>query len=557
MKHVYTLILIFFACHSTILLGQNALSFDGQGDYVTASNASGLIASQNMSLSFWVNPTNPSPGFPNFDGFAGFRNNSNADFYILHLNTNSVEARFRNSSGNNFDIVYNGVNINTWNHFVLTYDGTTLTLYHDGVSVGTQPANGFITSSSEALYMGNLQFQTTNFYLNGQLDDVALWSKNLSSSEVMNLYNACSVETTLNGLALLYEFNQGVGGGNNTNITNAMPSVGNINGVFNGLALNGATSNFVSYSKNSFATINPIICGGTYTAPSGATYSMSGTYQDILTGAGVSGCDSVITINLTVASPSTSSISPSACETYTSPTGNIFTTSGTYTDTLTSYLGCDSLLTINLTIVAPSTASISPSACVTYTSPSGNVLTASGTYMDTLTNYLGCDSLITINLTINPLPDVMVTEDSTSLTANQAGATYQWLDCDNGNAPITNETNATFTPSLNGNYAVEVTLNDCTDVSDCIAFAPVSSNEIFITPIKVFPNPTVGQFQLDLGQFDTDISINITNTVGQLVQSHYFENHQFITLTLDQPNGVYFINVISDNKKAVLKVFKQ
>ncbi|MBD3635987.1 MAG: T9SS type A sorting domain-containing protein [Crocinitomicaceae bacterium] len=49
---------------------------------------------------------------------------------------------------------------------------------------------------------------------------------------------------------------------------------------------------------------------------------------------------------------------------------------------------------------------INPTACGTYTSPSGNYTwTATGTYMDTIPNTCGSDSVLTINLTINPLDD--------------------------------------------------------------------------------------------------------------------------------------------------------
>src|SRR5690606_1405662 len=56
---------------------------------------------------------------------------------------------------------------------------------------------------------------------------------------------------------------------------------------------------------------------------------------------------------------------------------------------------------------AATSATISPAACNSYTSPSGNyVWIASGSYQDTLVNSKGCDSLIAVNLTINQDPVV-------------------------------------------------------------------------------------------------------------------------------------------------------
>jgi hypothetical protein len=70
-------------------------------------------------------------------------------------------------------------------------------------------------------------------------------------------------------------------------------------------------------------------------------------------------------------------------------------------------------------------------------------------------------------LTIDPLPSNDVTQNGATLTATQTGAAYQWIDCDDGNAPIVGEVNQAFIPSSTGNYAVIVTVNDCINTSEC------------------------------------------------------------------------------------------
>ncbi|WP_341903755.1 MopE-related protein [Fluviicola taffensis] len=98
----------------------------------------------------------------------------------------------------------------------------------------------------------------------------------------------------------------------------------------------------------------------------------------------------------------TNTINISTCETYTVPSGDeTYTTSGTYMDTIPNAALCDSIITINLTIKQNTTNTISPTACGSYTVPSGDEMyTMSGTYMDTIPNAAGCDSILTINLTI-------------------------------------------------------------------------------------------------------------------------------------------------------------
>ncbi len=146
------------------------------------------------------------------------------------------------------------------------------------------------------------------------------------------------------------------------------------------------------------STLNPTACGS-WVSPNNTTYTSSGTYTNVLTNA--AGCDSTITINLTVNQPTSSTISPTACGSYLSPNNTIYTSSGTYTNVITNAAGCDSTITINLTMGLPTNSTINPTACGSYVSPDNTTYTNSGTYTNVINNAAGCDSTITINLTIN------------------------------------------------------------------------------------------------------------------------------------------------------------
>jgi hypothetical protein len=599
---------LLFCCFLSQTTAQNALDFDGADDYITVPGASAQIANGSMAISCWVYPTNPAPNYPNFDGIVGFRNDSNADFYLLHLNATSVEARFKNSSGVDHDIVYSGLVLNAWNHFVYTYDGTTARLYHNGVFVSSVAATGYITNTSAAFSVGYLPFSSPNFHLDGKLDDVCLWNKNLSAAEASTLYNACSVDLNSAGLALCYEFSQGTSGGNNAGITTATDSKGNINGVMNGFGLTGTASNFTAYSKNAFAIQTAGLCGGTYTSPTGNILTTTGTYLDTIVGGSFAGCDSIITTNLIIGTPTNNTtISPIGCGSYTSPSGNnTWTTSGTYVDTLAGFGGCDSIITINLSVGNPSSSSVTAVECASYTTPSGNnTWTTSGTYMETLTNaegcdsvitynisinnttatmnvtacgsytgpsgnntwtvgdsyldkipnYLGCDSLITINLTINPLPNTNVSQNMNMLTSAAISSTYQWLDCDNGNAPIAGATNPSYTAMASGNYAVEVTNNGgCVDTSACKEVVMVNTVNVFENAIEMFPNPSQGVVQVDLGETYQNVMISVTDAVGKVIFNKNYVQLNKTTLNLEADHGIYFVKIIAGKESAVLKL---
>lgn len=277
---------------------ENAILFDNIDDYVMAPAASPLIANSNaLSITFWVLPLNTAPAFPDYDGFAGFRNNTDADFYILQLTTTGVEARFRNSAGTAYDIVYNGLLLNTAQHFAMTYDGSTLSLYHNGTFASSIPASGNISNLSEAFYIGMLPWPGDNFFTNGRLDEVSLWNKALSPTEISCIYSGAIDPSDVN-LKLYYKFNQGIAGGNNTAITSLLDSKGNINGTFTGLALNGNTSNFVNgVTTPNSSTVNAFLCPGSTYIFGTQTITAVGTYYEAFPGSGL--CDSIVQLILT------------------------------------------------------------------------------------------------------------------------------------------------------------------------------------------------------------------------------------------------------------------
>lgn len=125
----------------------------------------------------------------------------------------------------------------------------------------------------------------------------------------------------------------------------------NDSGSDHGLSVDDFTVSWTSVATcNTTSTINVSECES-YTVPSGdETHLTSGVYMDTIPNAAL--CDSIITINLTIKNNTTATISPTACGTYTVPsTDETYTTSGTYMDTIPNAAGCDSILTINLTIV--------------------------------------------------------------------------------------------------------------------------------------------------------------------------------------------------------------
>jgi hypothetical protein len=181
----------------------------------------------------------------------------------------------------------------------------------------------------------------------------------------------------------------------------------------------------LTINNSTTATVPHTACD-TYTWPiNGQTYTTSGTYTATISNA--AGCDSVITLNLTINQPTSATVNHTACQTYTWPiNGQTYTTSGVYTATIPNAANCDSVITLNLTIGGPSASSVTVTECLSYTwAQNGMTYTASGAYTDTIPNMFGCDSVITLNLTINQPTTSTVTEtECTSYTWAQNGMTY-------------------------------------------------------------------------------------------------------------------------------------
>ena len=162
---------------------------------------------------------------------------------------------------------------------------------------------------------------------------------------------------------------------------------------------------------------------------------------------------------------------------------------------------------------------------------------------------------VTIPVTITDTQNAFttgVTINASSLTAdrNLAGTTYQWLDCDNNNLPISNQTAQTFSPLVSGNYAVQLTTNGCQSVSSCYPFNFLSSTVFTINDsIELYPNPTTGSITISRNELGEIKNIAIYNTLGVLVTDK-------LDLS-EQASGLYFIKLTTDNGSVIKKIIKQ
>ncbi len=130
------------------------------------------------------------------------------------------------------------------------------------------------------------------------------------------------------------------------------------------------------------------------------------------------GCDSTVILTVNIATATESDTTATACGSFNWHGYTNLTESGDYTDVLTNVAGCDSVVTLHLTINVPTEGDTTAMACGSFNWHGYTNLTESGDYTDVLENAAGCDSTVTLHLTIN-----VPTEGDT--TATVCGS-YSW-----------------------------------------------------------------------------------------------------------------------------------
>lgn len=198
-------------------------------------------------------------------------------------------------------------------------------------------------------------------------------------------------------------------------------------------------------------------------------------------------------------------------------------------------------------------------SCDSLTWIDGNTYTANNnTATFTLSNAQGCDSVITLDLTINVV-DTSTTISNNTISSNATtGATYQWIDCSSNNS-ISGETAQSFTATANGDYAVIITVGNCSDTSACVNIAAVGVEEKSrLNEISIYPNPTNGLIYIDLGDQSELINYSMSTVEGKIVNEKRNINTNKITLDLkDESNGIYLLKIEDKSSVRVYKIIKE
>ena len=177
----------------------NGYTFDGIGDYIAFADNNALDLVSPYSFSFWFKSTDNSQ--TNNYLFGKLNEAGNDNCYAVVFGYHASKISFYGGPASSVGYPTNGditISDNNWHHIAYTYNGTTLKGYLDNSSAFADVTGTTSNlTSSKNFFIGDFD-GSGGFSPIGILDEIGIWSKVLSATEVESLYNS--------GVGLQYPF---------------------------------------------------------------------------------------------------------------------------------------------------------------------------------------------------------------------------------------------------------------------------------------------------------------------------------------------------------------
>lgn len=164
----------------------NAFSFNGVSQRVDFADHTNwtITTTSSLSISVWIYLTGDiaSNGYANIWG--------HQDGPQLFLQKDGVKYKIGWYAGNNTPVSTNAMLflLNTWEHIVITKNGSNVNIYRNGTNVGTLTATDIDVNPS-AVFIGADSHSSYEAF-KGRIDELGIWKRTLSASEVSQLYNS-------------------------------------------------------------------------------------------------------------------------------------------------------------------------------------------------------------------------------------------------------------------------------------------------------------------------------------------------------------------------------
>jgi RHS repeat-associated protein len=168
--------------NATLTIGKvrDAYLFSGSS-YVKVNDSNSLDLTTGITISAWIYPRSSTQSYvvekqgAYMIQFVSGTNTTQGGIYVGGTWTTLATS--------------DAIHLNTWTHVVFTYNKSNAVIYINGVSNGTGTSTSSIDTNNNPLWIGakNSTDRTRDF--NGSIDEVGVWNRALTSSEVSDLYN--------------------------------------------------------------------------------------------------------------------------------------------------------------------------------------------------------------------------------------------------------------------------------------------------------------------------------------------------------------------------------
>ena len=255
-------------------VANSAYSFDGTNDWIEIANNNNITITDDITLSSWVktngaNNQNYQTIISKRESYWTWEYALTLSYHTGEIHDGKIIASRALGQGNQGQVWSNSnYNISTWDFWVVTYNNGQIKIYLNGVLNHSQAVSLVPNSQNCPLLFGRntLTDYSEQFY--GSIDNIGIWNRALTDCEIKNLYNGGIPNSSQTQTAL-----------------------------------------------------------DTYTWPlNNQTYTQSGTYSDTLVNA--AGCDSIVTLNLTLSYTGINELNTSTIAISPNPTNGDFTLSG-------------------------------------------------------------------------------------------------------------------------------------------------------------------------------------------------------------------------------------
>ncbi|MFK8101982.1 MAG: beta strand repeat-containing protein, partial [Saprospiraceae bacterium] len=300
-------------------------------------------------------------------------------------------------------------------------------------------------------------------------------------------------------------------------------------------------------------TINGVFCAGDTYLYQGVSYDTTGVFTFEI--ASTNGCDSTIILSLTEIPATTTTIDTMICSGDVIGVGaQIYTMSGSYSDTLVSAQNCDSIVYLNLQVKDSIITYLEKAICIGDSCVIGTIAHySSGIFMQRFTAADGCDSMVVLDLEVLT-PDVFIAAPellsctNSPITLDGSGSStgssivYEWTHLDNGGDGIVSGENTSLAQvNKLGEYQLSVTDTlrgaFCRIVNTVNVFGDLNVPNLNASADSI----TCGNSQANLTGFSLTSNVNYTwlgpSGVYAIQKDTITELPGLYTLIVTAPNG--------------------